>query len=110
MFGWPSAGASREGDAIELKEAYLQQAVMEVEDVLKRVRALKARMAKQEVSVTAEHRAELDYLRNRFADFKRRIEELAEAGEENLEQARKASELAGKDLQHAVDALLSALP
>ena len=94
---------------MELKEAYLHQAVMEVEDLLKRVAALKARRAKQNVSVTVEHRAELDYVRNRFADFKRRIEELAEAGEENLEVARKASELARKDLQHAVDALSSAL-
>jgi phage host-nuclease inhibitor protein Gam len=95
---------------MQLKEAYLQQAVMEVEDLLKRVAALKARMAKQKVSVTVEHRAELDYVRHRFADFKRRIEELAQAGEENLEEAGKASELARKDLQHAVAALSSALP
>ncbi len=49
-------------------------------------------------------------MRNRFADFKRRVEELEEANEENLEEARKASELAWKDLEHAVDELLSVLP
>ncbi len=94
---------------MQLKEAYLQRVVTEVEDLAERVAMLKAQIAKQKVSVTLKHRWELEYVRNRFADFKRRVEELEEADDENLEDARKASELAWKDLQHAVDALLSAL-
>lgn len=47
-------------------------------------------------------------VRNRFADFKRRVGQLEEAGEKNLEQAGKSYELASKDLQHAVAGLLSA--
>ncbi|HEV2197280.1 MAG TPA: hypothetical protein VGR55_16970 [Candidatus Acidoferrum sp.] len=95
---------------MQLKEAYLQQVVTEVEDLAQRVAALKARIAKQKVSVTLQHRWELEYVRNRFADFKRRVEELEDANEDNLEEARKASELAWKDLEHAVDSLLSVLP
>jgi hypothetical protein len=94
---------------MQLKEAYLQRVVTEVEDLSERVAVLKARIARQKVSVTLEHRWELEYVRNRFADFKRRVEELEEAEEDNLEEARKSSELAWKDLQHAIDALLSAL-
>lgn len=52
---------------------------------------------------------ELEYVRNRFADFKRHVEELEEATEDSLEEARKACELAWKDLEHAVDSLSSAL-
>lgn len=95
---------------MQLKEAYLQNVVTEVEDLAERVAMLKAQIAKQKVSVSLQHRWELEYVRNRFADFKRRVEELEEADDDNLEDARKASELAWKDLQHAVDALLSALP
>lgn len=94
---------------MQLKEAYLQRVVTEVEDVSERVAVLKARIAKQKVSITLQHRWELEYVRNRFADFKRRVEELEEATEDNLEEARKACELSWKDLEHAVDSLLSAL-
>ena len=94
---------------MQLKEAYLQRVVTEVEDVAERVAMLKARIAKQKVSVTLQHRWELEYVRNRFADFKRRVEELEEATDDNLEEASKTCELAWKDLEHAVDSLLSAL-
>jgi len=95
---------------MQLKEAYLQHAVAEVEELAERVAILKARIAKQKVSVKLHYHWELEYVRNRFAEFKKRVEELENAGEANLEEARKASELAWKDLQHAVDTLLSALP
>jgi hypothetical protein len=94
---------------MQLKEAYLQRVVTEVEDLSERVAVLKARIARQKVSVTLQHRWELEYVRNRFADFKRRVEELEDANDDNLEEARKASELAWKDLEHSVDSLLSAL-
>ena len=93
---------------MQLKEAYLERVVTEVEDLAERVALLKARLAKQKGSVTLEHRWELEYVRKRFADFKRRAEELAVASDENPEEARKASALAWKDLEYAVEALLSA--
>jgi predicted nuclease with TOPRIM domain len=96
--------------AMQLKEAYLERVVAEVEDLAERVAVLKARIAKQKISLTLEPRSELEDLRNRFRDFKRRVEQLEEASEENLEEARKASELAGRDVQRALGALLSALP
>ena len=95
---------------MQLKEVYLQNVVAEVEDLAGRVAVLKARIAKQRVSVKLQHQWVLDYVRNRFAEFKRRIEELENASDADREEARKASELAWKDLQHAVDTLLSALP
>jgi len=95
---------------MQLKEAYLQRAVAEVEDLAARVAVLKSRIAKQKVSVKLQYNWELDYVRNRFAEFKRRLEELEEASDDHLEEAQAATELAWKDLQHAVDTLLSALP
>ena len=94
---------------MQLKESYLQRVVGEVEELAERVAVLKAPIAKQKVGVTLQHRGELAYLRNRFADFQRRVEELEEADEPNLEEARKACELAFQDLQHAVDSLVSVL-
>jgi len=95
---------------MQLKEAYLQRVVAEVEDLAAHVAVLKARIAKQKVSVKLQYHWELDYVRNRFAEFKQRVEELEDANEAQLEDAQKASELAWKDLQHAVDTLLSAMP
>jgi predicted nuclease with TOPRIM domain len=95
---------------MHLKEEYLQRVVGEVEDLSERVAVLKARIARQKVSVKLQYHWELEYVRNRFAEFKRRVEELENASEAHLEEAQKTCELAWKDLQHAVDALLSALP
>ncbi len=68
---------------MQLKQAYLEQVVAEVEDFPARVAVLKARLAKQKFGAALQHRWELEYVRNRFADFKRRVEELEEANEEN---------------------------
>lgn len=95
---------------MQLKEQYLQQAVVEVEDLAERVAVLKARIAKQKINIKLQHQWELDYVRNRFAEFKERVEELENANEANVEEAHGACELAWKDLQHGVDTLLSALP
>lgn len=95
---------------MQLKEAYLQRVVAEVEDLAAHVAVLKARISKQKVSVKVQYNWELEYVRNRFAEFKQRVEELEDASDAQLEEAQKASELAWKDLQHAVDTLLSAMP
>jgi hypothetical protein len=93
-----------------LKEAYLDQVVGEVEDLAARVAQLKGRFAKQKVSVKLEHYWELEYVRTSFAEFKRRIEDLEDADDVQLAKFQEAVEAAWKDLIHAVDTLLAALP
>ena len=95
---------------MELKQAYLQHVEAEVGELASRVDLLKTRLARQKVGVKLQHNSELEYVRNRFEEFKRRVEELEEASDDQIEDARQASEAAWKDLQYAVDALLTALP
>ncbi len=64
---------------MQLKEAYLDRVVGEVEDLASRVALLKGRFAKQKVSVKLEHYWELEYVRTRFAEFKHRVRELEDA-------------------------------
>ena len=93
-----------------LKEAYLDQVVGEVEDLAARVAQFKGRFAKQKVSVKLEHYWELEYVRTSFAEFKRRIADLEDADDAQLAKFQEAVEAAWKDLIHAVDTLLAALP
>lgn len=93
-----------------LKEACLDQVVGEVEDLAARVAQLKGRFAKQKVSVKLEHYWELEYVRTSFAEFKRRIADLEDADDDQLAKFQEAVEAAWKDLIHAVDTLLAALP
>ncbi len=93
-----------------LKEACLDQVVGEVEDLASRVAQLKGRFAKQKVSVKLEHYWELEYVRTSFAEFKRRIADLEDADDAQLAKFQEAVEAAWKDLIHAVDTLLAALP
>jgi hypothetical protein len=95
---------------MELKEAYLERAVGEVEDLAARVGLLKDRFARQRVNVKLEHYWELEYVRTRFTEFKRRIQELEDADDGEVARIQEAVEMALKDLIHAVDTLLAALP
>jgi Fe-S-cluster formation regulator IscX/YfhJ len=95
---------------MQLKEAYLERAVGEVEDLSSRVALLKNRFARQKVNVKLEHYWELEYVRTRFAEFKHRIQELEDADDREIARIQEAVELAWKDLIHAVDTLLAALP
>jgi hypothetical protein len=95
---------------VELKEIALERVVDEVEDLATRVAELKSRFARQRVSVKLEHYWELEYVRTGFAEFKRRIQDLEFADDRELEKFQEAVEIAWKDLVHAVDTLLAALP
>jgi hypothetical protein len=95
---------------MQIKEAYLERVVAEVEDVAARVALLKTRIAKQKVSVKLQHNWELEYVRNCFAEFRRRVEELEDASDDHIEEVQEATELAWKDLKYAVESLLAALP
>jgi Fe-S-cluster formation regulator IscX/YfhJ len=74
------------------------------------VALLKGRFAKQRVSVKLEHYWELEYVRTRFAEFKRRVRDLEDADDQQLEKLQEGVEAAWKDLIHAVETLLAALP
>jgi len=95
---------------MELKEAYLDRVLGEVDDLSCRVSELKGRFAKQKVSVKLEHYWELEYVRTRFTEFKRRIEDLEEAQNGELDRFQESVEIAWKDLIHAMETLLAALP
>lgn len=95
---------------MQRKEAALERVVGEVEDLAFRVAELKGRFARQRVSVKLEHYWELEYVRTGFAEFKRRIRDLEFADDRELEGFQDVVEVAWKDLVHAVDTLLAALP
>ena len=94
---------------MQLKEVYLDRVVGEVEDLASRVASLKGRFAKQKINVKLEHYWELDHVRTRFAEFKRRVAELEDAEDEKLDQFQEATEVAWKDLMRAVETLSEAL-
>jgi hypothetical protein len=97
------------GDVMIAREAYLDRVTTEVEEVASRVAQLKGRFAKQKVSVKLDHYWELDYVRSRFAEFKRRIQELEDADDPELARLQEDVDIAWKDLMRAVDALMVAL-
>ena len=82
----------------------------EVEDLCSRVSELKGRFAKQKVSVKLEHYWELEYVRTRFTEFKRRVEDLENAGDGELDRFQESVEIAWKDVIQAMETLLAALP
>ena len=64
---------------MELQDAYLDRVLGEVEDLSSRVLELNGRFARQKFSVKLEHYWELEYVRTRFTEFKRRVEDLENA-------------------------------
>jgi hypothetical protein len=95
---------------MQLKEACLERVVGEVEDLASRVALLKGRFAKQKVSVKLEHYWELEYVRTRFAEFKRRVGDLEDADDVQAGRIQEAVDVAWTDLIHAVETLLAAMP
>jgi hypothetical protein len=95
---------------MELKEAYLDRVLGEVEDLSSRVSELKGRFARQKVSVKLAHYWELEYVRTRFTEFKRRVEDLENSDDGELDRFQESVEIAWKDLIQAMETLLAALP
>lgn len=95
---------------MEPREAYLDRVTTEVEDLASRVALLKDRFAKQKVSVKLDHYWELEFVRTRFTEFKRRVEELEYAEEPELARLQDNVEAAWNELMLAVDTLMAALP
>lgn len=94
---------------MQLKEAYLDHVVSEVEELALRVSDLKGRFARQKVSVKLEHYWELEFVRTRFAEFKRRVEDLEEACDSELAERQETTNVAWRELMSAVDGLLTTL-
>ena len=94
---------------MQLKEAYLNRVAREVEELASRVAILKSRFAKQKVNVKLEHYWELEYVRTRFAEFKRRVMDLEDAEDSQLPKVQEGVEVAWKDLIDAVETLMAAL-
>ena len=94
---------------MQAREAYLDRVTTEVEEVASRVAQLKGRFAKQKVSVKLDHYWELDYVRGRFAEFKRLIQELEDADDAELARLQENVDAAWRELMHAVDNLAAAL-
>jgi hypothetical protein len=92
-----------------LKESCLDLVVTEVEDLSARVAILKNRFAKQKVSVKLQHYWELEYVRTRFSEFKRRVRDLEDADDCEIPRLQESVESAWRDLLHAVEGLLAAL-
>jgi len=92
------------------REAYLDRVTTEVEDLASRVAVLKGRFAKQKVSVKLDHYWELEFVRTRFTEFKRRIEALEYSDEPELPRLQENVDVAWKELMQAVDTLMAALP
>jgi hypothetical protein len=95
---------------MELEEAYLDRVLGEVEDLSSRVSELNGRFARQKVSVKLEHYWELEYVCTRFTEFKRRVEDLENAEDGELVRFQESVEIAWRDLIHAIETLLAALP
>lgn len=92
------------------REAYLDRVTSEVEDLASRVVVLKGKFAKQKVSVKLDHYWELEFVRTRFSEFKRRIKDLEYADEPDLARLQENVDAAWEELMKAVDTLMAALP
>lgn len=94
---------------MQARNACLDRVTTEVEEVASRVAELKGRFAKQKVSVKLDHYWELDYVRSRFAEFKRSIQLLEGAEDPEFSRLQQNVDAAWKGLMQAVDRLMAAL-
>ena len=81
---------------MELKEAYLDRVLGEVEDLSSRVSELKGRFAKQKVSVKLEHYWELEYVRTRLRNSSAESRILRKLTTANLSDSRNRSKSPGR--------------
>ena len=109
-FSFGSAQKFVGGRIMHLNQDYSVHILTKVEDLASRVHLLKDRMAKQTVSVKLEHYWELSHIRRSFAEFKWRLEEFDEDDDSRWNRDYEGIEATWKELVHAVDALLVALP
>jgi chromosome segregation ATPase len=90
-----------------IKEVYLERVLAEVEEFAAKVALLKAKLAQEKPGVKLRYYWELEYLRDRFAEFRRRVEKLEDAEDEKLEELQESTETAWKDMKQAIETLLN---
>ena len=89
-----------------VKEACLDHTLAEVEELIAAVRLLKSEFAGQPAAVKLRHSKQLDYVRRRFAEYKKLVEELEEAPEEKAAGIYDSAERIWKELKADIDTLL----
>lgn len=99
-------GLVRKGVIMPIKETCLDHTLSEVEELTAAVRLLKSEFANQPSPAKIEHSKQLEYVRRRFAEYKKQVEELEEAPEEKAAAIHDSAELIWKDLKGAIDTLL----
>ena len=95
---------------MQTREAYLERVTTEVDQLASRVAVMKGRFARQKVSVKLDHYWELEFVRTRFTEFKRRIEDLEDADEPELPRLQENVDASWNELMQAVDKLMTAIP
>lgn len=89
-----------------VKEACLDHTLAEVEELTAAVRLLKSEFAGQPATVKLRHCKQLDYVRRRFTEYKKLVEELEEAPEEKAAGIYDSAERIWKELKADIDTLL----
>ncbi|HXJ13029.1 MAG TPA: hypothetical protein VNH19_12220 [Candidatus Limnocylindrales bacterium] len=95
---------------MQTREAYLERVTTEVDQLASRVAVMKGLFARQKVSVKLDHYWELEFVRTRFTEFKRRIEDLEDADEPELPRLQENVDASWNELMQAVDKLMTAIP
>ncbi|MBZ5703140.1 MAG: hypothetical protein LAN84_15005 [Acidobacteriia bacterium] len=89
-----------------VKEAYLERVVGDVEKLAVQVAHLKSQLARQSGGLQLRYYWELEYLRNRFAEFKQHVEELEAADESCSEALFQSVETTRRDLEQTIEGLM----
>ncbi len=89
------------------KESCLEHVTTEVEDFAEKVALLKDKLARANAQEKLRHSWEIYVLRERFADFRRHVQALEDADEEQLETVQKSTETAWKSLNGMIEAFLN---
>lgn len=91
------------------QSTYLKLVLENAEELTERLALAKKQFARQNIWIKAEHSRELEQLHSRCTEFKRRVEDLEEAEEQQREYDYAATEMAWNQSMDAVDVLLRAL-
>lgn len=92
------------------KESCLEHVLAEVEEFAEKVALLKTRLAREKPGSKLRYYWELEYLRNRFAEFRKQVQQLEDADEARIEGLSESTESSWQNLKQAIETLLRELP
>jgi cell fate (sporulation/competence/biofilm development) regulator YlbF (YheA/YmcA/DUF963 family) len=90
-------------------DVYFHRVLADIDEMDERIRALQIYLAIKKVNVKLDHQAHLERIRDRFGEFKSRIEQMELDSDLIAVKNQQALETAGQQLIQAVDTLLEAL-